>query len=318
MLNTCEVGGKRKRVSGASLRPMKLGSRLRELGHGSNKDIRKLLRRGSVFVNGLVERNISRRVTEDFDVAVFDASDAESPGVVSPTVYVYNKRCGLVTSSSDELGRVDVYSEVPKDFDLTGLHCIGRLDQHSTGLLLFTNDGQLTKTLLDPASKIEREYVCLVVGEVDFLSLKSALSGGIETRFGTLHGDILSANILSKNDNRRNLFEHYICMKDGVMLRQDGPRPFSNQSLPCPNLSEIRIRLYEGKKRHVRRLLAYAGHDVINLKRVRYGGFQLGELKEGQMRHMNKIEKDWVVQNVLPLQHKNMEAKRSTGAYNNE
>lgn len=299
-------GNKRKRKDQVSLQSRKLGFRLREMGHGSNKKIRKLLRSGSVFVNGMLERSISRKVTEDMLVEVVsNGNSTENKTIVCPTVYVYNKRCGVVTSWRDELGRTDISCAIPEDFDIPGLHCVGRLDQHSAGLLLLTNDGRLTRVLLDPDSKIEREYVCLVIGEVNFENLKTKLKKGVETRFGLFHGELISAEVLLGTDNRKIFFEHRKCMENGVVLRQDGPQKnCSKLSLEHLSLSEIRIRLFEGKKRHIRRMLAYAGHPVINLRRERYGGIHLGNLKEGSMRYATKQENDWIERHVLPLAQK--------------
>ena len=98
---------------------MKLGGRLKQLGYGqsSNRKIRKLLKSRRVYVNGVVETNISRKVTEDFEVTVLTADSGEAETILPtlPKIFVYNKPCGVVSSFNGDLGRLDLAQSLPKE-----------------------------------------------------------------------------------------------------------------------------------------------------------------------------------------------------------
>jgi 23S rRNA pseudouridine2605 synthase/16S rRNA pseudouridine516 synthase len=273
---------------------MKLGGRLKQLGYGqsSNRKIRKLLKSRRVYVNGVVETNISRKVTEDFEVTVLTADSGEAETILPtlPKIFVYNKPCGVVSSFNGDLGRLDLAQSLPKEIlSIKGLHNVGRLDQHSTGLLIFTNDGNLTRTLLS-GEGISRKYVCVCRGGVlDVDQLRRHMNDGVDTRFGKLRGKLLSAHVL--NDNSYG-YEHRFCEDD--VVRQDGPSSISENHRKDDTISEISLILYEGKKRHVRRMLAHLNHQVLNLRRVAYGPFQLGDLKPGSIREPTQAESRWL------------------------
>lgn len=337
-------GSSRQVNAPSAERGCKLSDRLRQLGYGSSKlyVLKNLLRAGRVFVDGAKEFEGSRRVASS---AVFrvvpdeshilgqhhaesSSGGAKSLGmqveIIGPTLLLYNKPCGRLSALSDKGGALHI--DIPRQFNKTGLHHVGRLDQHSTGLLLLTDDGHLTKRLIDPRSQIPREYVCVVCGEVDLEQLRAKLAAGVETRFGVFYGTLLEAKPFEGS------YEHQQCCSNCNMLphRQDGP-PMSDEAyeqqlqqqsvagLDCGLLrdcsdsensdersvimadnsgcvlSEVRLQVTEGKKREVRRMLAYSGHVVLNLRRESFGLIRLGDLRMGDLRKATLEEMNWAV-----------------------
>lgn len=161
-----------------------------------------------------------------------------------------NKPRGYVTTLSDEKGR-DTAAQLVADCGQR-VWPIGRLDMYSEGLLLFTNDGELTQQLEHPSGEIDKEYLV----RVDRISEQalSILRGKIE-----LDGQILSPAQVD------------VCAqgKGNVLLR---------------------FIIHEGKNRQIRRMCQLAGVRVLRLKRVREGNVALGDLKSGSWRYLSEKE----------------------------
>jgi 23S rRNA pseudouridine2605 synthase len=162
-----------------------------------------------------------------------------------------NKPRKVVTSRSDPEGRPTVYDLIA-DVE-TRVVPVGRLDLASTGLLLMTSDTQLADWLTDPASRIVRRYVVTVRGELSDQSAR-LLQMGIDDR-----GEILKAESIEilKRSKRET---HMI------------------------------VALTEGKNREIRRMLKAAGHEVTRLKRIAFGGIELGDLAPGKWRNISADE----------------------------
>jgi 23S rRNA pseudouridine2605 synthase len=158
-----------------------------------------------------------------------------------------NKPKGYVTTKSDEKGRTTVYDLLP--MHLHHLHPVGRLDMATTGLLLMTTDTRLSARLTDPDNEIERMYVVSVEGRLEPGECK-ALEEGIKDE-----GELLKA----KN----------------IVVRK-----VSNRE------SHVIVTLTEGKNREVRRMFKFIKHEVIELKRIAFGTFQLGDLEPGKYKEI--------------------------------
>jgi pseudouridine synthase len=146
-------------------------------------------------------------------------------------------------------------SDVPRVFP------VGRLDRESEGLLLLTDDGDLTERLLHPRYRIEREYAVLVRGAVWEVAL-AALRAGAEVE--GVHVRPLRAEV--------------------------APPPVSTGGAAAPGTRWLRMTLTEGRKREVRVLCAAAGLDVLRLIRVRFGPLTLGDLPAGRVRPLSASE----------------------------
>lgn len=174
---------------------------------------------------------------------------------VKPAGYVYvafNKPRGLVVSAADEHGRATVYTALAAA-GLPWLGPVGRLDKASEGLLLLSNDTVWAAGITDPATHLEKTYHVQVAGQPDAAVLAAMLTG---IREG---GDLLKA-------------------RRATLLRAGEKNAW------------LEVVLDEGRNRHIRRLLAALGFDVLRLIRVAIGPLVLGELAKGQWRPLSAGE----------------------------
>jgi len=158
---------------------------------------------------------------------------------------LFNKPRSIVVTRSDPEGRRTVYDELKEIAE--GLAAVGRLDYASTGLLVLTNDTQLAAWLTDPANRVRRVYLVTVRGALTDEDTRR-LKTGIEVQ-----GVRLSAA--------------------SIAIRKQSARE-----------THLTIELVEGKNREIRRLLAAQGHEVTHLRRVAFGGLELGDLAPGAWR----------------------------------
>lgn len=168
-------------------------------------------------------------------------------------VYVmFNKPRGLVVSAADEKGRDTVYTALAAA-GLPWLGPVGRLDKASEGLLLLSNDTAWASGITDPVTHLDKTYHVQVAGQPDDETLAKILAGINES------GDVLKA-------------------KHAILLRSGEKNAW------------LEVVLDEGRNRHIRRLLAALGFDVLRLIRVAIGRLPLGELAKGQWRELTAEE----------------------------
>ena len=162
-------------------------------------------------------------------------------------LWLYYKPVGLVTSHKDEKDRPTVFSSMPEY--MPRVVSVGRLDLNSEGLLLLTNNGELARKLELPQNGWSRRYRVRV------------------------HGNVLQKKLEE--------LEKGVCI-EGVTY---APAKITVDSQQKSN-SWLSITLKEGKNREIRKLMKYIGLDVARLIRVSYGPFQLGSLKEGELKEI--------------------------------
>lgn len=177
--------------------------------------------------------------------------DGASVEGAAPRTLLLHKPRGVVTTRADEKGRPTVFSLIREP----GLHlvAVGRLDWATSGLLILTNDTRLSAWLTEPESGVKRVYLVSVRGEVTETAV-ARLRAGI-----TDQGELLQA--------------------DSVSIRKASGRE-----------SHLVVELTEGKNREIRRMFLALGHEVTRLKRVAYGGLELGELQPGEYRELSREE----------------------------
>ncbi|HVO80470.1 MAG TPA: pseudouridine synthase [Terriglobales bacterium] len=164
-----------------------------------------------------------------------------------------NKPRGVVTTASDEKGRETIYSYVGEEWPWVAP--VGRLDKASEGLLLLTNDSEWAARILAPQTHVDKTYH-VQVGTVADAALLEAMQKGVQTG----DGDFLRVR--------------------GVRILRAGQRN-----------TWLEVVLDEGKNRHIRRLLAQLGVEVLRLVRVAIGPLELGKLAKGSVRPLTAEEK---------------------------
>ena len=205
-------------------------------GHGSRRGIEDWIREGRVTINDRVA-SLGDRATAA-DRICLDGKPLDLGGRLETTeVLLYHKPVGEVTTRSDPEGRPTVFERLPEPPSGRWI-VVGRLDVNTSGLLLFTNDGELAHRLMHPSSEVEREYRARLRGSPDAMVL---------TRLRT-----------------------------GVTL-EDGPARFDRIEAESSEGSHtwFRVCLHEGRNREVRRLFEHVGFEVSKLSRIRYGNVVL-------------------------------------------
>ncbi|NOR41986.1 MAG: pseudouridine synthase [Gammaproteobacteria bacterium] len=217
---------------------------LARMGYGSRREIERLISAEKIRINGQLAK-LGDHVTEGDKVNVGNRRVVIKSDVNRIRVLLYNKPEGEICTQKDEEGRPTVFQNIGRLKEGRWIG-VGRLDINSSGLLLFTNYGELANHLMHPSSEIEREYAVRVQGEVTKDMIKNLLNG-VELEDGLLKFD----QILDGGGQGSNHWYHVV--------------------------------LKEGKNREVRRLWQSQDVRVSRLTRVRYGSIVLPrDLKVGR------------------------------------
>lgn len=231
---------------------MRLDKFLSDGGVGSRKEVKALIKKGFVQVNGQVIKSDKQQICEQKDQVIYNGQKIEYQRYF---YYILNKPAGVISATEDykESTVMDLFSAVDHRSDLFP---VGRLDKDTEGLLVISNDGQLAHRLLSPKKHVEKEYFARVRGHMTEADV-ACFAEGFEIDRGER---VLPArlNILAINDD---------------------------------DTCEISLVLHEGKYHQVKRMVKAVGKEVIFLKRTRMGGFSLPEaLKVGDYRPMTVAE----------------------------
>src|SRR5690606_13808586 len=231
------------------------GERLQKVlaaaGIGSRRRCEELIAAGRVQVNGQVVTRLGTRVDPLRDDIRVDGRPVRP---LRPDRFRYvmmHKPVGVVTTLRDPQGRPTVADLLPKGFPR--LLPVGRLDRDSSGLLLFTNDGELAAALLHPRYEIPKTYRVTVQGHPSPRALAA--------------------------------------LRRGVLL-EDGPTAPAQVKVLSRDrdTSVLEMVIHEGRKRQVRRMCAAVGHPVVALRRVAFGPLTLGGLPPGAVRELSSRE----------------------------
>lgn len=231
----------------------KLQKVLARLGLGSRRGLEELIASGRVSVNG-VKASLGDRIEDDVTVTL-DGKVVMRPGQakIACRVLMYHKPEGELTTLKDPEDRPTVFDHLPKAENGRWIY-IGRLDINTSGLLLFTTDGELANALMHPRHGIERIYAARVYGDVTEEAVEK-LQHEVKLEDGPAHFD----KVKYVGGDGRNLWFH--------------------------------CTLKEGRKREVRRLWEAVGCKVSRLIRISYGGIALDpKLKTGEFRDLSVKE----------------------------
>ena len=240
-----------------------LARALSKLGFCSRSNAFELIREGKVRLNGSITRNPEAPVRLGKDRIEIEGKPLAA---AQKLYFMLNKPRGIITSASDEQGRITIYSILPQQFappaeadarasEYSWIAPVGRLDQASEGLLLLTNDSEWGARITDPESHLDKTYHVQINSIADDRVME-ALQHGVEiSKGGTLKAK-------------------------RVGLLRSGEKN-----------SWLEIVLDEGKNRQIRRMLDALGVEVLRLIRVSIGSLQLGDLPKGAHRALRPEEK---------------------------
>ena len=240
---------------------MRLQRFLARAGVASRRGSETLMSAGRVTVNGQVATEMGTKIEVGRDLV---AVDGMAVSLADEAAYLMlNKPAGYITSMRDPQGRPCVSELVPTD-RYPGLFPVGRLDFDTTGLLLFTTDGDLAQALLHPSHHVDKSYLAWVDGTVRDADLEP-LRRGIQLDDGPCKP--ATCRILTAHQAR-------------AVCPQGVPR----------GTGAVRIVLREGRKNQVKRMLGAVHHPVLRLHRDRFGPLELDGLAAGSWRCLTPHE----------------------------
>lgn len=220
-------------------------------GIASRREVERMIADGRILIDD--EPAVLGVRVDGSEKITIDGKPLKNQAIVARRVLMYNKPEGEVCSQSDPEGRPTVFDRLPKVKGQRWI-MVGRLDLNTSGLLLFTTDGELANRLMHPSFNVDREYAIRVLGSVSDETMQQ--------------------------------------LKDGVML-DDGKARFTDlqRYKESEGINQwFHAVLMEGRNREVRRMWEAVGHKVSRLKRVRYGTQLLESIKVGTWRELEQAE----------------------------
>lgn len=218
-------------------------------GYCSRRKAEELISLGKVTVNGK-RANIGDKASNN-DVIMIEGKPLRK-NTESKVYYLLNKPRGVVTTSSDELGRKTVIDLIETN---TRIYPVGRLDYDTTGALLLTNDGDLTNKLTHPSSNIDKVYVAKIKGIITGSDITRLKLGVVIDDFKTS-----PARVKLKHFDKKT------------------------------QTSLVEITIHEGHNHQVKKMFEVVGYDVIKLTRIRFAFLDVKNLKSGEYRTLNPKE----------------------------
>jgi 23S rRNA pseudouridine2605 synthase len=237
---------KKQQEQPAPNEPIRLNRYIANAGVCSRRDADKLIAEGKIKVNGKVVTELGVKVSKT-DKVEFQGKKliAEKP------VYVLlNKPKDFITTVDDPKNRKTVMKLVEKACS-ERIYPVGRLDRQTTGLLLFTNDGELAKRLMHPSHKIKKIY-------------QAELNKPITT-------------------------EHFEQILEGLEL-EDGKVNVDQLAILGGDSRALGIEIHVGRNRIVRRIFEHLGYEVVKLDRVMFGNLTKKDIPRGKFRHLKPQE----------------------------
>ena len=231
----------------------RLQKAIADAGIASRRAAEKMISQGQVTVNGELITAMGVLVDPDIDLITVDGEPLAQPG--KKRTYLVYKPKGVVCTRDDPEGRRTIYEILPEELQ-HGLHSAGRLDYSAEGLIILTNDGDLTQRLTHPSTHMPKTYVVKVRGKIGEAAMRR-LRNGVELEDGkTLPADVspVDPGIQDKN-------------------------------------SWIRMVLREGRKNQIKRMGEAVGYPVLEIIRTGIGPIEAGKrMKPGAFRKLSSSE----------------------------
>ncbi len=217
-------------------------------GVASRRKCEELIKQGKVNVNGKIVDELGTLVDPASDRVLVNGKRISLP---ARRVYIMlNKPNAVVSTAYDPEGRKTVLDCVPYE---ERLYPVGRLDYHTEGLILLTNDGDAAYRLTHPKYEIEKEYVAVIKNQISRSEILKLQSGVVIDDVKTAPAKVAVIDMT----------EH---------------------------TTTLSIIIHEGRNRQVRKMLESVDKEVLRLTRVRMGDLYLGNLDSGQCRELNSVE----------------------------
>lgn len=235
---------------------MRINKYIAECGVTSRRNADSLIKEGRVKLNGKTVSSLGIEVNEENDSVFIDGKKISLPSKY--TYILFNKPKGCVTTVKDDKDRKTVFDFINVD---KRLFPVGRLDYDSEGMLILTNDGELSFRLTHPSNEIPKTYSVKIEGTIS------------EQEIAKLRGTVtLPDGSISHHAKIKRIEE-----KDGN--------------------TKLQVTIYEGKNRQIRKMFESVDKNVIFLKRTAIGDFKLGGVSRGSWRYLTE-EEVYYLQNI--------------------
>ncbi len=217
------------------------------MNYGSRKEVKKLLKKGLITVNGTPIKDAKKHVNTDSDLIAVAGDEVK----YIEHIYLMMNKPGDVISATEDVSHRTVLDLLEEDEAAFSPFPVGRLDKDTEGLLLLTNDGQLTHRLLSPNKHVPKTYFAIVKGRVTATD--------------------------------QQMFSQGVTLDDGYVTK-----PAELTILVSNERSEIELTITEGKYHQVKRMFEAVDKQVVYLKRIKMGSLCLDEnLSLGEYRALN-------------------------------
>ncbi|HVA97118.1 MAG TPA: pseudouridine synthase [Candidatus Acidoferrales bacterium] len=226
---------------------IRLNKYLANMGICSRRDVKDYLKTNNVTVNGERVKESGIRIDPDKDDIRLNGNKIKQPEYV---YYLLNKPKDIVSTTADEYNRKNVTSFITTK---ERIYPVGRLDKDTTGLILLTNDGELTNLLTHPRYHVDKTYQLTIEGSVDDVQLRAL-------RNGVLLDDGITAPA-----------EVWIVKKERA-------------------ITQLEMTIHEGRNRQIRRMCDTVGLRLTELKRIKFGPIEIDKLAEGKFRQLTDKE----------------------------
>ena len=214
----------------------------------SRRKAEQLILDGNVSVNGKIITTLGYKANFSDTILVNGKALKQEEKVV----FLFNKPKFVISSTKDEKGRETVLDYIDEPFRL---YPLGRLDYDSTGLLLLTNDGALTQSILHPKFEIEKVYE-VTINKILTIDIIKRLEKGV--RIENYKSAPCKIKVKTRNNNK--------------------------------NTMHLLVTIHEGKNREIRKLFGTVQADVTRLNRIKEANIELGNLRQGEYRKLKPIE----------------------------